>query len=237
VSGDARSRASGGVRLREHGAHGGCVLELSSVSKVYSRGGRSSLGLPALSLRVDAGEAVALVGPNGSGKTTAIKIAATLVEPTTGEVSVLGRDAASDPRSVRSSIGVSLASSRSFYWRLSAEHNLLFFAAAQGVRRRAGQARVRELAAELGLSRYLRVPARRLSKGTVARLALARALVHEPDLLLLDEPFASLDDEGCDLAWCALERRLARGSSALVASHDTSQIGRCGRHVAIDTCG
>ena len=209
-------------------------LEFRSVSKVFRSGGRAVVGLPALSLTVERGEAVALVGPNGSGKTTAIRIAATLVEPTNGSVCVFGSDAATEPGFVRSAIGVSLASTRSFYWRLSAEHNLRFFAAIQGLPRRTARARAHAVSNELGLNKHLGTPARRLSKGTVARLALARALLHEPELLLLDEPFASLDDRARGLAWSALERRLCGGAAALIASHDQEGIERCGRSVEID---
>jgi ABC-type multidrug transport system ATPase subunit len=210
------------------------TLELRRVSKIYSRSGRCSVrGLAPLSLTIEPGEAVALVGPNGSGKTTAIKIAATLVVPTTGSVTVLGRDAAREAVRVRSAVGLSLASTRSFYWRLSAEQNLLFFSAVQGVGLRGARERVRSLATELGISGHLRVPARRLSRGTVARLAIARALIHGPSLLLLDEPFSSLDGEGRRLAWRALERRLAAGASVLIASHDRAEIARCGRSVDV----
>lgn len=209
------------------------ALEIRSLTKVYAGRGGPARGLRPLTLDVSSGESVALVGPNGSGKTTALKIAATLVEPTSGTALVFGRSVAREPGAARAAIGASFSSSRSFYWRLSAEHNLSFFAATQGLGVRESRRRIRELADELDLVDHLRTPARRLSMGTLARLAIARALLHEPPLLLLDEPFASLDSRSCELVWGALSRRLAEGVAVLMASHDRAHILNCGRAVAV----
>jgi ABC-2 type transport system ATP-binding protein len=210
------------------------ALRMCSVCKLY-RGRRGEVrGLAPLSLQVASGEAVALLGPNGCGKTTALKIAATLVEPTSGTTAVLGRDVVKHALAVRSAIGVVLASTRSFYWRLSAGHNLAFFAAAQRIAPRTASDRVRALADEFGLSgSVLRTPARRLSRGTLAAISLMRALLHEPRLLLLDEPFASIDGPARGRIWDALERRRRDGLAVLVATHDPFQVERCERAVHI----
>ena len=103
------------------------------VTKLFRRGRRTAGALETLTLAVEAGGIAALVGPNGSGKTTALRIAATLVTPSSGTCIVLGLDVLHRPRDVRRSIGVSLGSERSFYLRLTARQNLGFFAGILGM--------------------------------------------------------------------------------------------------------
>ena len=203
------------------------VLSFRGVTKIFAERGRRIVGLPPLSLEARAGDAVALTGPNGVGKSTALRIAATLVAPTGGRAAVCGHDVVADAGSVRRLIGVSLGSARSFYWRLTARHNLLFLAALCGMPRRRAEAAVTELSGELGLADLLGLRASRLSRGALARLSVARALVHEPRLVILDEPFASVDGEGRALVWRALERRLARGRAVVLSSHDDAAVRRC----------
>jgi ABC-2 type transport system ATP-binding protein len=210
------------------------ALEFLSVGKTFTRGGRRVVGLAPLTLDVERGEAVALTGPNGVGKSTALRIVATLTVPTTGRASVCGHDVLADAPKVRRSIGVSLGSARSFYWRLTARHNLLLFGALNGMPRRAAVAAVEHVAAELDLCRWLALPAGRLSRGTLARLSVARALLHDPLLIVLDEPFVSVDDAGRDLVWSALENRMQRGRAVALASHDACITARCDTTVRLD---
>ena len=205
----------------------GAVLRFHRVGKVFARRGGSVVGLAPLTLDVRRGEAVALAGPNGVGKSTALRIVATLMAPTTGRASVCGYDVLADAPAVRRRIGVSLGSARSFYWRLPARHNLLFFAALRGMPRRTAATAIDEVAAELDLGPWLRLPASRLSRGALARLSVARALLHGPLLIVLDEPFASVDGAGRDLVWRALERRMLRGQAVVLASHDADSLDRC----------
>jgi ABC-2 type transport system ATP-binding protein len=202
------------------------TVRFESVRKIYRRGRRAVEALSALSLRIDAGEIAALVGPNGSGKTTALRIAASLVTPSSGRCSVFGCDVRSCCRS-RAPIGISLGSDRSFYWRLSAFQNLAFFAAIKGMKRSDAARAIRGLAAELDIERFLTRPARQLSRGVVARLAVARACLDEPALLLLDEPFASIDERGRGLMWKALRRRSGAGCSILLSTHELALAERC----------
>lgn len=212
---------------------GAPVLEFHSVAKSYARRGHRICGLAPLTLRLMPGEIVALVGPNGSGKTTALKIAATLVTPTSGVTFMRGHNLSDSPSSARAATGVLLSPLRSFYWRLTAGQNLSFFAAMQGLAPSEAASRVRGLAEELALSEHLSSATRRLSAGTLARLAVARSLLHRPALLLLDEPFASMDGPSSELVWSALGRRAERGLAALVASHSDAHVSRCGRQVVV----
>jgi ABC-2 type transport system ATP-binding protein len=211
------------------------ALLLERLSRIFpaagargaARGQGAGVGLRELSVVVERGQIAALAGPNGCGKTTALRIISTLVRPSSGRALVYGLNVVAEPARVRHLIGVSLGAGRSFYWRLTALQNLTFFARLRGVRRGRFLKEIPRLAAELDFERYLGRPARTLSRGTLARIAVARACVGEPELLVLDEPFASVDGRSRALLWSALERRARAGSTAILATHDESVRDRC----------
>ncbi|MEP6919785.1 MAG: ABC transporter ATP-binding protein [bacterium] len=146
-----------------------------------------------VSLNVRRGEIFGLIGRNGAGKTTLTKIIATLVQPTSGTVTVNGFDSVNDDEHVRSQVGLAGAEERSFYWRLTPEENLIFFARLYGLRDRQARQRIAALFELLGLEDAARRRFGELSTGNKQRLAVARALLAEPPVLLLDEPTRSLD--------------------------------------------
>ncbi len=146
-----------------------------------------------VSFEVETGEIFGLIGRNGAGKTTLTKIVATLVQPTTGAVSVHGHDSVSDDEHVRRQIGLATAEERSFYWRLTSEQNLMFFARLHGLSDRVAKERIKDVFAKLELDEVARRRFGELSTGNKQRLAVARALLATPPVLLLDEPTRSLD--------------------------------------------
>lgn len=142
---------------------------------------------------VHSGEIFGLIGRNGAGKTTLTKIVATLVQPTKGTVNVRGSDSVLHDEQVRRQIGLATAEERSFYWRLTGEQNLMFFARLHGLSDRTAKQRIRDLFAKLELDEVARRRFGEMSTGNKQRLAVARAMLSQPPVLLLDEPTRSLD--------------------------------------------
>src|SRR6185503_4399766 len=139
------------------------------------------------------GEIFGLIGPNGAGKTTLTKIIATLIQPTSGTVTVKGHDSVSDDERVRLNVGLAGAEERSFYWRLTSEQNLLFFARLYGLSSAQAKRRIKELFELFEFDELARRRFAELSTGNKQRLSVARAMLANPPVLLLDEPTRSLD--------------------------------------------
>jgi len=192
-----------------------------------------------VSFAVETGEIFGLIGRNGAGKTTLTKIVATLVQPTTGSVSVHDHDSVSDDEHVRRQIGLSTAEERSFYWRLTSEQNLMFFARLHGLSDRVAKQRIKDLFAKLELDEVARRRFGELSTGNKQRLAVARALLANPPVLLLDEPTRSLDPLAAARMRELIQSLAAQDPPAtiLLTSHNLSEVETLCARVAIISRG
>lgn len=178
------------------------ALCVDHVFKRYSRqsffglkrsGGVETQALKDISFTIERGGTLGLLGPNGSGKTTLLKIIATLLDPSSGTVSLYDTDISKHARKVRGRIGLVTCDERSFYWRLTGRENLNFFGALYGMTAHRTRVRSEMLLEMLGLGAAADRPFQSYSSGMKQKLAIARGLLREPELILYDEPTRSLD--------------------------------------------
>jgi heme exporter protein A len=166
-----------------------------------------------VSLSVAEGETLVVFGPNGAGKTTLLRILATLLRPHAGEVRVLGKELPAQGWAVRGEIGL-LGHEPLLYRELSASENLRFHARLHGVE----EGRVAEVLEAVGMAGRAEEPVKTLSRGMVQRVAVARAVLHDPRVLLLDEPYANLDPAARERVAGLIGR--GSGRTRVVCSHD-----------------
>lgn len=186
-----------------------------------------------VSFQVGKGEIVGLVGPNGAGKSTLIRIIATLLEPTTGSVIVDGYEVSQNPKEVRKRIGLVLEGDRGLYGRLTGRQNLELFGILYGLAPAISTSRAEALLESFDLAGRDKLVFG-YSSGMRARLCLARALIADPPLLLLDEPSRSLDPVASHEMGRRLHELAREGRSILFSSHRLDEISRlCDRVVVL----
>jgi heme exporter protein A len=182
------------------------AIELRGLGRAYGE----RVALRDISLTLQEGETLVVFGPNGAGKSTLLRVLATLLRPHAGSAVVLGRELPGQGWAVRGRIGL-VGHDPLLYRDLSGRENLVYQARLFGV----GTARVEELLEQVHMSRRAGDPVRTLSRGMVQRLAVCRAVLHGPDLLLLDEPLADLDPGARELV-----EPLLTGGTRVMTSHD-----------------
>ncbi|HEX4744745.1 MAG TPA: ABC transporter ATP-binding protein [Candidatus Limnocylindria bacterium] len=188
-----------------------------------------------IDLTVDAGEIFGILGPNGAGKTTTMRMIATLLLPTSGEARVLGIDVTKRPREVRARIGAMLSGERSLYWKLTARENLEYFAALYHVPPRETRARIDSALAGVKLADRAEDYVERYSTGMRQRLALARALLPDPPLIILDEPTVGLDPQSARDLRDRVRDLKAQGRTILLTTHYMEEADQlCDRIAIID---
>lgn len=201
------------------------AISVVGLSRVYQPRvrGQARTALDTVSLTVRAGETHGLLGPNGAGKTTLVKILATLLAPTSGRASVFGYDVVSHAQDVRRAVGLVLGGDRGHYPSLTAEQNLRYWAAMYGYSGRAAQTRVRDLLERFGLAERAAARVETFSRGMKQRLHLARGLVGDSPVLVLDEPTAGMDPLACQ-EFREITRQLGgEGRTVLITTHDMAE--------------
>ncbi len=170
-----------------------------------------------LEFHVEPGEFVALLGPNGAGKTTFLRILASLSRPTLGEVRIADHYLPGQAGAVRQRLGV-VSHQPILYGELTAEENLRFFGQMYHVS--SLNQRISEILELVGLASRRRDLVRTFSRGMAQRLSIGRAVLHDPEVLLLDEPYTGLDQDACDMLDGVLRLVTSRGRTVVMTSHD-----------------
>ncbi len=191
------------------------MIQIEALTKRYG----AQHALRGLTLSIEEGEVVTLLGPNGAGKTTLLKILATLSRPSGGRVSVRGHELSAAWTEVRRHIGLVTHQSL-LYPELTAQENLAVYSRLYEVPQ--ADARAREVIEWVGLLSRFRDPVRSYSRGMLQRLAIARALLHDPQILLLDEPYSGLDEAAAERLHALLQRIHAEEPRRLtvMSTHD-----------------
>jgi len=208
------------------------ALEAHNLRKTYRQGKKLIEAVCGVSLSINPGDILAFLGPNGAGKTTCIKMIAGLIKPDVGWVKIAGSDPHRHPRALRL-VGAVLEGNRNLYWRLTPEENLEYFGVLRGLSQRVAHQQGLILLERFDLIHKRRTPVQTLSRGMQQKLAIAVALIHQPQLLLLDEPTLGLDVEASQNVK-ALVREIAReGCAILLTTHQLDVAEEISDQVAI----
>ncbi|MEE8471732.1 MAG: heme ABC exporter ATP-binding protein CcmA [Dehalococcoidia bacterium] len=202
------------------------AIELEGVTKTFGH----RRVLQGIDLKLGKGQFLTLFGPNGAGKTTLLKTVATLMRPTAGRVTIAGLDPAKQAARVRQSLGF-IGHQSLIYEELTAYENLKFYGRMYRVR--GLEERIEEVARKVGLERRLHDQVRTLSHGMQKRFSIARAIIHDPALLLLDEPESGLDQHASELLAEILGDPASGERTVLMTTHDLERGLRWGTQVAI----
>jgi ABC-2 type transport system ATP-binding protein len=224
------------------------AVVFDSVSKIYHHRpsvfnwlGQERRGvtraLDKISLSIASGQVLAVLGPNGSGKTTTLKLVSTMLLPDEGKVRVQGMDTRTGSNAVRKNVGFAVAAERSFFPRLTARENLDFFSALDDVPRSLRPNRIEELLKATGLLDAADTLVMKFSSGMYQRLAIARALMKQPSVVLLDEPTRSLDAGAAAQFWDLVRSLADEGSTVMLATHNFHEAAAVGDHIVVLHCG
>jgi ABC-2 type transport system ATP-binding protein len=206
------------------------AITVSGLVKRYAKAKTNAVD--GVSFDVSRGEIFGLLGPNGAGKTTTIGILTTAIVPTEGSASIMNEDVLRDPIGVKQRIAV-VPQQSNLDRSLKVREILTFHAAYHGVPRKMREARADSLLNELGLGERKNEKVNRYSGGMAQRLMIARALMHEPDVLFLDEPTNNLDPQSRLFLWERIHEMNARGLTILLTTHDMDEADKLCHRIAV----
>ena len=209
------------------------VRSLSEAIRRPFSNNRSILVLDKISFNVKQGEIFGIVGPNGAGKTTLIKILCGLIIPTSGDAFIKGFHVVRDIGKLKKNIGFVSGNERSFYWRLTCRQNLDFFAALYNVSGIKRKEKINYLSELLEFTQYLDRQFQECSAGIKQRLALARALLNEPNVIFMDEPTKSLDPVAASELRDFARKTLSKDKTIVFSSHNLDEVAKLADRIAV----
>jgi sodium transport system ATP-binding protein len=207
------------------------MLTVSGIRKSFPK--KKGMVLSDISFTINKGEAVALIGENGAGKTTLIRIFSLILRPDAGSFSLKTTSFDADPGYIRSKTGTLFSGDGSLYDRLSARENILYYARLNGMARRDFDTALATLTDELAIGPFLDDRVSTFSRGMKQRTALARALITDPDFVILDEPSTGLDVIASDSVKTIIGRLRDAGKTVLISSHSVDEIFSCADRILI----
>lgn len=202
------------------------------ITKNLSKNFEDFVAVQDVSFEVQEGNILALLGPNGAGKTTTIRMITSILKPTSGSVHVLGYDVHKEPKKIRASIGV-LSENHGLYNRMPADEYLNFFGQIYGLSSDHRKERIDNLFSKFGLEGSRKRRVGEFSKGMRQKLALARALIHDPPVLLLDEPTSAMDPESARLVRDLIKDLKSTRRTILICTHNLSEAEELADNIAI----
>jgi len=218
------------MESKKQAENGEWIVQVKGISKSFG----NILALRGIDLKVKKGEFITIVGPNGAGKTTLLKILSTLMKPTLGKGRIVGFDLREEEKNLRRNIGM-LSHFTFLYENLTAYENLKFYGGLYQVRNI--EKEIKRVIQEVGLETRLHDTVRTFSRGMKQRLSIARAIIHNPSLLLLDEPYTGLDQWSEKRLKSILRRFHSKGKTIIITTHNLSSSLELGDRVIILSSG
>jgi ABC-2 type transport system ATP-binding protein len=204
------------------------MIEAERLNKMFG----SFVAVRDVSLRVKAGGVLALLGPNGAGKTTTVRMLSGILVPTSGQARIAGLDVVKDSAAIRSRVGV-LSELPGLYLRSTAREYLDFFGSVYGLSKANRQARIAELMTRFEMSEVLDRRLSEFSKGMKQKLALIRTMLHDPEVLLLDEPTSAMDPQSARLVHDTLRQLRDQRRGIILCTHNLMEAEMMADHIAI----
>lgn len=200
------------------------LIYVNDVTRTFTDKKETIEAVKSVSFRVKKGEVVGLLGENGAGKTTLLRMISTILEPTEGTIEINGKPTEKNIMDVKRSIGVLFGSETGLYDRLTARENLQYFARLYNISKQETKARIDDLANRFGMRDYLDRKLSGFSKGMRQKVAIARTLMHDPDVILLDEPTTGLDITSANLFRELIHQLSQEGKTIIFSSHIMEEV-------------
>ena len=207
------------------------MLELCGITKKFPAQSRPAVSNLCFSVRP--GEIAAILGENGAGKTTALRIISTILRPDSGTCRVMGFDAVKEPGKARRETGILLGGDTGLYDRLTARENISYFADLHGIPRDMQKRKINKIAQLLGMQDYIDRRCAAFSKGMKQKTAFARALIHDPSVILLDEPATGLDVSSSLIVRDFIMHCRKEGKAILFSSHNIDEVKKLADRIII----